>query len=246
MMNNHRAGDSVKVTIYRGKKKDGCNRLARRSAPASVRKEASSWELLALAFDLSAEFLRVLATVAAGTSGPCGLDREFPLENTGLWQLPCAPAYDCRPLDSAPAFLSDSCADVRALPLSLRAVLTFSIAERTFLWNLWTKHSLAVWKLARRCRRCITRGRFRSRVPEIGAAEEQICGGHMVFAGLGSPIGRATGTGLDHPFTADDLDRIELFYRQHNAPSQVDLTPMHDARDIRAVQGARLCDRRIE
>jgi len=27
--------------------------------------------------------------------------------------------------------------------------------------------------------------------PEIGAAYEEICGGHMVFAGVGSPIGRA-------------------------------------------------------
>ena len=63
--------------------------------------------------------------------------------------------------------------------------------------------------------------------PEIGAAEEEICGGHMVFAGLGSPIGRATGVGLDQPLTADDLDRIEQFYRERNAPSQVDLTPLH-------------------
>jgi Acetyltransferase (GNAT) family len=64
--------------------------------------------------------------------------------------------------------------------------------------------------------------------PEIGAAEEEICGGHMIFAGLGSPIGRATGVGLDRPFTADDLDRIEAFYRNHNAPSQVDVCPVHE------------------
>jgi GNAT superfamily N-acetyltransferase len=64
--------------------------------------------------------------------------------------------------------------------------------------------------------------------PEIGAAEEEICGGHMVFAGLGSPIGRATGVGLDQPLTASDLDRIETFYRERGAPSQVDLTPMHE------------------
>ena len=63
--------------------------------------------------------------------------------------------------------------------------------------------------------------------PEIGAAEEEICGGHMVFAGLGSPIGRATGVGLDGPLTAEDLDRIEQFYRERKAPSQVDLTPLH-------------------
>jgi len=64
--------------------------------------------------------------------------------------------------------------------------------------------------------------------PDIGAAEEEICGGHMVFVGLGSPIGRATGAGLDRPFTAEDLDQVEQFYRAHNAPSQVDLTPLHE------------------
>jgi len=65
--------------------------------------------------------------------------------------------------------------------------------------------------------------------PNLGAAEEEICGGHMVFAGLGSPIGRAVGLGLDRPFTADDLDQVEKFYRSHEAPSQVDLCPLHDA-----------------
>jgi len=68
---------------------------------------------------------------------------------------------------------------------------------------------------------------FKKSRPEIGAAEEEICGGHMVFAGLGSPIGRATGMGFDLPLTALDLDRIEAFYRKHKAPSQVDLTPLH-------------------
>lgn len=70
---------------------------------------------------------------------------------------------------------------------------------------------------------------FRKARPEIGAAEEEICGGHMVFAGLGSPIGRATGLGLGRPFTGEDLDRVEEFYRSHNAPAQVDLCPLHDA-----------------
>lgn len=70
---------------------------------------------------------------------------------------------------------------------------------------------------------------FQKTRPAIGAAEEEICGGHMIFAGLGSPIGRATGAGLDRPFTAEDVDRIEHFYRSHNAPSQVDLCPLHDS-----------------
>jgi ribosomal protein S18 acetylase RimI-like enzyme len=65
--------------------------------------------------------------------------------------------------------------------------------------------------------------------PQIGADEAEVCGGHMSFAGLGSPIGRAGGIGLDRPFTADDLDRIEEFYKSHAAPSQVDLCPLHDA-----------------
>ena len=68
---------------------------------------------------------------------------------------------------------------------------------------------------------------FQKSRPEIGAAEEEICDGHMIFAGLGSPIGRVTGCGLDRPLTKDDLDRIEQFYCRHKAPSQVDLTPMH-------------------
>lgn len=68
---------------------------------------------------------------------------------------------------------------------------------------------------------------FQKSRPEVGAAEEEICGGHMVFAGLGSPIGRATGVGLDTPLTAADLDRIEQFYSGKKAPSQVDLCPLH-------------------
>jgi len=68
---------------------------------------------------------------------------------------------------------------------------------------------------------------FQKTRPEVGAAEEEICGGHMVFAGLGSPVGRATGIGFDRAITSGDVDRIEAFYRQRRAPAQVDLTPMH-------------------
>jgi len=68
---------------------------------------------------------------------------------------------------------------------------------------------------------------FRNTRPEIGAAEEEICGGHMTFAGLGSPIGRVTGAGFARPLTKEDVDRIENFYCERKAPSQVDLTPLH-------------------
>jgi len=65
--------------------------------------------------------------------------------------------------------------------------------------------------------------------PDIGAAEEEICGGHMIFAGLNSPIGRAVGMGFSGPVTAGDLDRLESFYRARNAPAQLDYCPLTDA-----------------
>jgi GNAT superfamily N-acetyltransferase len=64
--------------------------------------------------------------------------------------------------------------------------------------------------------------------PEIGAALEPICGGHMIFAGLNSPIGRTVGMGFDGSATAADLDRMEQFYRSHSAPSQIDVCPLTD------------------
>ena len=69
---------------------------------------------------------------------------------------------------------------------------------------------------------------YQEQRPEIGAESKAVCGGHMIFAGLGSPVGRAVGLGLNRPFTAEALDEVEAFYRSHAAPSQVDLTPVHD------------------
>lgn len=69
---------------------------------------------------------------------------------------------------------------------------------------------------------------FQKTRPEVGAAEAEVCGGHMSFCGLGSPIGRAVGMGLDRPFTEADLDHVESFYRSHKAPAQLDLCPMHE------------------
>lgn len=64
--------------------------------------------------------------------------------------------------------------------------------------------------------------------PEIGAAVEPICGGHMIFAGLHSPIGRTVGMGFDGSATAADLDRMQEFYRSRGAPSQIDVCPLTD------------------
>jgi ribosomal protein S18 acetylase RimI-like enzyme len=85
---------------------------------------------------------------------------------------------------------------------------------------------------------------FQKTRPEIGAAEQAFCGGHMIFAGLGSPIGRATGMGFEPAFTPGDIDRIEQFYRAHKAPSQVDLCPLHAPAvfDIFKERGYGICE----
>jgi GNAT superfamily N-acetyltransferase len=62
--------------------------------------------------------------------------------------------------------------------------------------------------------------------PEVGADMLEIAGGHAVFAGLNSPVGRAIGLGFDGAVTATQLDEVEAFYKQHHAPSQVDITPI--------------------
>jgi GNAT superfamily N-acetyltransferase len=75
--------------------------------------------------------------------------------------------------------------------------------------------------------------------PEIGAAFEPFCGGHMIFAGLNSPIGHAAGLGFDGPVTVADLDRLENFYRSHGAPAQLDLCPHTDSSALELVTARR-------
>ena len=77
--------------------------------------------------------------------------------------------------------------------------------------------------------------------PEIGAEWQEIAGGHMIFAGLGSPIGRATGVGVDCEVTESDLNRIEEFYRSHGAPSQVDVCPYTDLKFLEMLKSRGYC-----
>jgi len=64
--------------------------------------------------------------------------------------------------------------------------------------------------------------------PNVGAAVEKISGGHMIFAGLGSPIGRAVGMGFATPVTAADMDQLEHFYHSRKAAAQTDYCPLTD------------------
>jgi hypothetical protein len=50
----------------------------------------------------------------------------------------------------------------------------------------------------------------------------------MIFAGLGSPIGRAVGMGFDAPVTEADFDQFENFYYSRKAPAQLDCCPLTD------------------
>jgi len=63
---------------------------------------------------------------------------------------------------------------------------------------------------------------------KIEIAIEPLAGGHIVFSGVGSPIGRAIGCGLTEPLTAAHLDHIEDFYFSRGAESRIDVTPLAD------------------
>lgn len=80
---------------------------------------------------------------------------------------------------------------------------------------------------------------FQQLRPEVGAAFEPICGGHMIFAGLNSPIGHAAGLGFDGPVSVSELDRLEAFYRSHDAPAQLDLCPLTDPSLLELVNARR-------
>lgn len=64
--------------------------------------------------------------------------------------------------------------------------------------------------------------------PNTQVAIEEIAGGHMVFTGPQSLIGRAIGVGLHRGVTPQDIDRIEAFYFQRAADSQIDIVPAAD------------------
>lgn len=64
--------------------------------------------------------------------------------------------------------------------------------------------------------------------PFAGAESLAIAGGHAVFAGKNSPVGRTIGAGLAAPISEADVDRVEEFYGSHGAPAQFDVTPFAD------------------
>jgi GNAT superfamily N-acetyltransferase len=56
----------------------------------------------------------------------------------------------------------------------------------------------------------------------------EIAGAVVAFGGAGSPFSHTVGLGMSGPVTADDLDRIEQFYRERNSPPAIDVCPLAD------------------
>lgn len=69
---------------------------------------------------------------------------------------------------------------------------------------------------------------LRSRRPDLLPAALDVAGGHAVFAGKGSPVGRVIGAGLAGPVTQAEIDQVEAFYHAHGVPAQFDITPLTD------------------
>jgi len=64
--------------------------------------------------------------------------------------------------------------------------------------------------------------------PEVGAASQSFCGGWATFAGADSPITQAFGLGLSGPVQEDEVARMEEFFRQRGAATNVELCPYAD------------------
>jgi GNAT superfamily N-acetyltransferase len=64
--------------------------------------------------------------------------------------------------------------------------------------------------------------------PRSGAAWEPIAGGFAVFAGVDSPLTRASGMGLHGPADGAEWDRMESFFHGRGAAARVEFCPLAD------------------
>jgi len=64
--------------------------------------------------------------------------------------------------------------------------------------------------------------------PEVGATSAPFAGGWATFAGADSPITQAFALGLEGPVEEDEVARMEAFFRQRGAPTNVELCPYAD------------------
>lgn len=133
-------------------------------------------------------------------------------------------AYDCRPLIQLVCVFED-----RAEVCAGFAPLAFFKPERIFPMDFVDKAIARRLESAEEMPQVHYAKLYQKVRPEIGAAVEEFCGGHMIFVGLNSPMGRTVGAGFDGSLTAAELDRMEEFYYSHKAPAQIDVCPLTDA-----------------
>jgi hypothetical protein len=64
--------------------------------------------------------------------------------------------------------------------------------------------------------------------PDSGACWIRVAGAYALYDGPASPVTQTFGLGMEQPLTADDLDRIEQFFRERGAPVYHEVSPLAD------------------
>ena len=64
--------------------------------------------------------------------------------------------------------------------------------------------------------------------PEIGAAWTEVAGTYAMFDGPGSPVTQTFGLGMFEPVTAENLDKIEMFFLERGADVFHEVCPLAD------------------
>jgi GNAT superfamily N-acetyltransferase len=62
----------------------------------------------------------------------------------------------------------------------------------------------------------------------LGAEAIAAGGGHAVFLGEGSPLSQAQGLGFEGPVSTEDLSRMERFFRERGACTQIEVASLAD------------------
>lgn len=69
----------------------------------------------------------------------------------------------------------------------------------------------------------------RARVsPEVGACSTEVAGAYAMFDGVGSPLTQTFCLGIFQPPTAEDLERVEAFFRERGAQVFHEVSPLAD------------------
>lgn len=91
--------------------------------------------------------------------------------------------------------------------------------------------------------RCVEFAKAHARLQPTSRSEVQVvAGGYAVFAGADSPLNKASGLGFTGSVTAEDVDRIEEFYRSRDSLPRIEVCPLADPtlRNLLKKRGYRL------